>query len=99
MTDYAVEFTAVVRERYDTGDHGDAHLRLHPDTIEQIRRESPPRPKHYPWTPAAAMAALTGIPMVPDESVPPGQWQLAANTDQHVRRTGPVFQQQEVAHP
>ena len=84
------QLDALVREAWATGEHGDAHLRIHPDTVEALKAWRRPRPVPA-WRQEHALANLTAIPIVDDDSVPVGMWRLVENADGHTRRTGRVF--------
>lgn len=85
------ELAAIIRERYETGAHGDVFLRVAPDTWEAIRTATPPRPTKPMWAPID-VDALLQIPIVVDEDgeVPSMAWQLVTFVSKEIRRSGSV---------
>lgn len=60
----------IVRERYATGAHGRAHIAMACTTFDALPR--PDRPAD-PWQ---QLADLLAIPVVLDNTLPAGTWQL-----------------------
>ena len=90
MSSTTAEFDGLVREAWTTGMHGDAHLRMHPDTTEALKEACGPRPAST-WREPGRLGDLTSLRIVADESVPVGMWRLIDNADGHTRRAGRVF--------
>lgn len=73
--DRLAEITAIVRERYETGAYGDCHLRVADDVLDAVRalttHEAEPK-----WRMPDGMGQMLGIPLVRDDTLPAGGWQL-----------------------
>ncbi len=77
--------TRLVREHYESGRHGDAHLILSAETCTALPRSAPPSPFALPPSP---FALLLGIPIVVDDRLQPGEWRLVGNAEGEVRECG-----------
>ena len=71
--------TDIVRHRFETGQFGSAHFTITPAMRERLLKPEPdPKPYAIPGT--IGLTELLGIPLVIDESLPDGVWQLRDNT-------------------
>ncbi|HEY4375765.1 MAG TPA: hypothetical protein VGM93_01345 [Acidimicrobiales bacterium] len=90
MGDPLADLTRLARERYE-GQHGDAHLRVHPGVWDLMRRDVPAKtPEPFGGLFANPFAQLVGLPIVVDDDLPPGDWRLVAIGDGEVRQGGHV---------
>ena len=69
----------IVRERWENPQlHADAHFRINPADLNTIRSGSTTAAPRQPWEPSP-LGDLLAIPIVLDDEVPSGRWQLVAN--------------------
>lgn len=70
--------TAIVRTRYETGAYGDNVFRMATTTLDSLRARFPraAKPTFGPGA-GALLGGLLDIPVLIDEDVPDGTWQLA----------------------
>lgn len=83
------DLQTIVRQRYETGAYGNAHLRMHRTDWDHARATWPPTGPQPPiWSPEHAMKQLLSIPILLDDSMPVGHWQLVDNTTRDVVTEG-----------
>lgn len=81
------EINAIVKHRYQTGAYGNAHLKM-PRPLWDDVCATAPTPKPEPaWWPGG-LDALFGIPIVVDDTLPPGMWRLVDNTTREILQEG-----------
>lgn len=79
--------TDIVRRRFETGEFGRAHFTVTPAMREHLLTLAPdPKPFAIPGT--IGLTELLGIPLVVDESLPDGTWQLRDNSTGEVLFVG-----------
>jgi hypothetical protein len=84
-----VSLDDIVRQRYETGAYGNAHIRMHRAGWEHALATWPkPGPPPPIWSPEHALTQLLSVPIVLDDSMPLGQWQLVDNTTDDVITEG-----------
>lgn len=95
-TDYEPDFSeinAIVKRRYETGEYGSAHFRVGRWVLDEMR-EHVSTPGTYPqgWLGGYSIGDLMGIPVLVDESMGLGWWQLV---DRRVVPDGDGFRMEE----
>jgi hypothetical protein len=66
----------IVKTRYETGAYGDAAFRLSQATFDRLKSLAPPPETSVYPSPARPFGSLLDIPILIDESLPAGVWQL-----------------------
>ncbi len=78
------DLTEIVKQHYETGCYGAAHLRMQLPSFDEIKRAyRPPAP-----SPFDGLQQLMSIPIVVDEDVPAGEWRLVDNSTGETLATG-----------
>lgn len=85
------KLTEIARTRYETGAYGATHFALAPDLREHLFATYPAS-ERAPWDPLAGVGRLMEIPVVVDETLSTGAWELRANDDHRVLLSGEVEQ-------
>jgi hypothetical protein len=81
---------ALVRERYETGAYGNAHLRMPQSLLDEFCDSLPRRtPAWEPWVPKP-LGDLMGIPVVVDPTLPDGVWRLVDTGTDEVLHEGVI---------
>lgn len=97
-TEYEPDFSeinAIVKRRYETGEYGSAHFRVGRWVLDEMRQHVPtPAPGTYPHSrlPGYSIGDLMGIPVLVDETMELGWWQLV---DRRVVADGDEFCMEE----
>lgn len=79
--------TRIIRDRYKTSAHDDAHLRVGADVLDAMWAASAPPSK--PPLPGV-IGDLMAIPLVLDAECEPDEWRLVGNRDRKVRESGRI---------
>lgn len=90
------DIEAIVKEHYETGIYGSAHFLMPAAVKGRVERRFAPPPPSQPHSDLGAdhMARvarqLMGIPVVVDETPPPGEWRIVDNRTGEILRCGVV---------
>lgn len=82
--------TEIVRHRFETGEYGNAHFKMPRSLWDEMCAAAPPMAPEPAWRRALSspLGDLLAIPVVVDDTLPPGTWRLVDSSTREILYEG-----------